>query len=54
MELRGVVFLCVWGSLGILYRASPGGSTVEFVSAPVLDGFKVRASRLVGPRRLGK
>ena len=47
------VFLCVFGSLGILCREAPRGSALEFMSAPVLDAFEVHASWLVGPRRLG-
>lgn len=52
-ELQEVVFLSTLGSSGILYRAAPWGSAPEFMSTSMLDGLEVRASRLVGPRRLG-
>lgn len=54
MSREKVDFSALLGSAGILYRAAPRGSALEFMSAPVLDGFGVRASGLVGPGRLGE
>lgn len=54
MSREKVYFSALLGSLGIVYRAAPRGSVLEFMSAPVLDGFEVHASGLVGPGRLGE